>query len=418
MTHEAWSLWATGYPDALRRDRVLAGSLSNVVPKGSVLVVVANESATDAVVKHTEEALGASGSPASRSERAERALASIDLSGVGLEIGPSYDPLLPKASGAHVEIVDHLPTAELIRKYQKWGLSPEKLEAIEQVDHVWSGGRLVDVVGNQVEYDFIIAAHLIEHTVDLIGFLQECQEVLGPRGRLALVIPDQRFCFDYFKSLTSAGPVVDAHLKASQFHSPGTMLEHGLYDCATDGRIAWARGQLGPITLQHSTPDNARFLLARALEEKEYADAHHWKFTPASFSLLIQDLRDLGFHSFVEVASHPTVGFEFYVTLSLGEVDEGERKDRIALLTQARAEQVEVNPAYVELRAEADHLTRVLAHVERVSGEAAAELTRCAEAAESQAQRAEMQIAELKTSASWRVTRPLRGLMDLARKLR
>jgi len=382
--------------------------------------VVANESVTDAVVTHAEQALGASGSPASKSERAERALASIDLSGVGLEIGPSYDPLLSKASGARVEIVDHLPTGELIRKYQKWGLSPDKIGAIEQVDHVWSGGRLVDVVGGQAEYDFIIAAHLIEHTVDLIGFLQECQEVLGPKGRLALVVPDQRFCFDYFKSPTSAGHVVDAHLKPTQFHSPGTMLEHGLYDCATDGRIAWARGQLGPITLQHSTPDNARLLLARALKQKEYADAHHWKFTPASFSLLIQDLRDLGFHSFIEVASHPTVGFEFYVTLGLGEAEEVNRKDRMALLTQARAEQAEVDPAYVELRAEADHLTRVLAHVERVSGATAAELvamTKRAGMAESQAQRAEMQIAELKTSASWRVTRPLRGLMDLARKL-
>lgn len=370
------------------------------------------------VVTHAEEALDASGSPASRSERAARALASIDLSGVGLEIGPSYDPLLPKASGDRVEIVDHLPTGELITKYQKWGLSPEKIGAIEQVDHVWSGGRLVDVVGNQVQYDFIIAAHLIEHTVDLIGFLQDCQEVLGPKGRLALVIPDQRFCFDYFKSPTSAGQVVDAHLKPTQFHSPGTMLEHGLYDCATDGHIAWARGQLGPITLQHGTPDNARLLLARALEQKEYADAHHWKFTPASFSLLIQDLRDLGFHSFVEVASHPTVGFEFYVTLSLGEADRSGRKDRLALLTQARAEQAEVDPAYVELRAEADHLTRVLAHVERVSGEAAAELTQRAGIAESQAQRAEMHLAELETSTSWRVTRPLRRLTDLARKLR
>lgn len=250
--------------------------------------------------------------------------------------------------------------------------------------------------------------------VDLISFLQQCQEVLGPKGRLALVIPDQRFCFDYFKSPTSAGQVVDPHLKPTQVHSPGTMLEHGLYDCATDGHMAWARGRLGPITLKHGTPDNARLLLARALDQKEYADAHHWKFTPESFSLLIQDLRDLGFHSFVEVASHPTVGFEFYVTLSLGEDDQGERKDRLALLTKARAEQAKVDPIYVEVRAEADHLARVLAHVERVSGEAAAELT---QRAELQAQRAEMQIAELKISASWRVTRPLRQLADLARKL-
>jgi SAM-dependent methyltransferase len=365
-----------------------------------------------------EEALDATGSPVSRSERAERALAAINLSGVGLEIGPSYDPLLPKASGARVEIVDHLPTGDLVKKYQKWGLAPDKIAAIEEVDHIWSGGRLTDVLGRPGEYDFIIAAHLIEHVVDLIGFLQDCQELLGTNGRLALVVPDQRFCFDFFKSATSVGPVVDAHLKPTRFHSPGTLLEHGLYDCATDGHSAWARGQVGPITFIHKNLDYARSALEKGVAQQEYVDAHHWKFTPASFSLLIQDLRDLGYHSFVEVASHPTVGFEFYATLSLGEREEGNRKDRIALLTQARAEQVEVSPTHVKLRADLDD-------VERVSGLPIAALSshlqamnqRAAEA-EARVKLAETQIAQLKTSTSWRVTRPLRGLADLARKLR
>lgn len=382
-------------------------------------------SPTDAGATPREEAMDATGAPVSRSERAERALAAIDLSGVGLEIGPSYDPLLPKTSGARVEIVDHVTTGDLIEKYQNLGLTPDKIAAIEEVDHIWSGGRLVDVVGRRGEYDFIIAAHLIEHMVDLIGFLQDCQELLGPNGRLALVVPDQRFCFDYFKSATSVGQVVDAHLKPTRFHSPGTLLEHGLYDCATDGHTAWAQGQLGPVTLCHTNFDYARSAFDQGVAQEEYVDAHHWKFTPASFSLLIQDLRDLGHHSFVEVASHPTVGFEFYATLSLGELVEGNRKDRIALLAQARAEQVEVSPTYVELRAEADHVARVLAHVERVSGLQVAELTshlatmqQRAGEAEAHAQRVEVQVAELKASTSWRVTRPLRGLTDLARKLR
>jgi len=192
----------------------------------------------------------------------------------------------------------------------------------------------------------------------------------------------------------------------------------GCTTCATDGHSAWARGQVGPITFIHKNLDYARSALEKGVAQQEYVDAHHWKFTPASFSLLIQDLRDLGYHSFVEVASHPTVGFEFYATLSLGEREEGNRKDRIALLTQARAEQVEVSPTHVKLRADLDD-------VERVSGLPIAALSshlqamnqRAAEA-EARVKLAETQIAQLKTSTSWRVTRPLRGLADLARKLR
>ena len=357
-----------------------------------------------------DEASEATCGALSQSERAGRALAAIDLSGVGLEIGPSYNPLVPKASGARVEIVDHLPTSDLIEKYQNMGLTPDKIVAIEEVDHIWSGGRLVDALGRRRKYDYIVAAHVIEHMVDLIGFLQDCQELLGPNGRLALVVPDQRFCFDFFKSATSAGQVVDAHLNPTRFHSPGTLLDHGLYDCATDGHTAWADGQRGPITLCHNNFDYARMAFDQAIAQEEYVDAHHWKFTPASFSLLIQDLRDLGHHSFVEIASHPTVGFEFYTTLALDGSEEHNRKDRLALLTQARAEQVEVSPTYIELRAEVDHARALTSPFEALTQRAAEN--------EARTQSAEAQVAELKASKSWRVTRPLRGLTDSLRKLR
>ena len=372
-------------------------------------MVAEMSSRTDASATPEETSEATSGA-LSRSERAERALAAIDLSGVGLEIGPSYDPLVPKASGAHVEIVDHLTTGELIKKYQDLGVTPDKITAIEEVDHIWSGGRLVDAVGRRGDYDYVVAAHLIEHMVDLIGFLQDCQELLGPNGRLALVVPDQRFCFDFFKSATSAGQVVDAHLNPTRFHSPGTLLDHGLYDCATDGHTAWADGQRGPITLCHNNFDYARSAFNQAVAQEKYVDAHHWKFTPASFSLLIQDLRDLGHHSFVEIASHPTVGFEFYTTLALGGSEEHNRKDRIALLMQARAEQVEVSPTYIELRAEVDHARALTSPFEALTQRAAEN--------EARTQSAEAQVAELKASKSWRVTRPLRGLTDSLRKLR
>lgn len=386
--------------------------------------MVAEMSSTTDASATPQEALETTSDALSRSERAERALAAIDLSGEGLEIGPSYDPLVPKASGAHVEIVDHLTTGELIKKYQDLGVTPDKITAIEEVDHIWSGGRLVDAVGRRGDYDYVVAAHLIEHMVDLIGFLQDCQELLGPNGRLALVVPDQRFCFDFFKSATSAGQVVDAHLNPTRFHSPGTLLEHGLYDCATDGHTAWASGQGGPITLCHNNFDYARAVCDQGLAQEKYVDAHHWKFTPASFSLLVQDLRDLGHHSFVEVASHPTVGFEFYSTLALGESKEHNRKDRLALLKQARAEQVEVSPTYVAFRAAVDHALD-LAPVNGGAAPPVAELNSLlatlrqrAVEAEARSRRAEADFAELKASRSWRVTRPLRGLTDLARRLR
>ncbi len=120
------------------------------------------------------------------------ALALVDLDGRGLEIGPSYNPLVSKASGARVETVDHADRTTLVEKYRSWGLPEAKLAAIEDVDHIWSEGSLAEVVTERCAFDYIVASHVIEHTVDLIGFLQDCSSLLTMSGVLALVVPDKR----------------------------------------------------------------------------------------------------------------------------------------------------------------------------------------------------------------------------------
>lgn len=42
----------------------------------------------------------------------------FDATGLGLEIGPSFNPLVPKAEGYRVEILDHLSAANLREKYK------------------------------------------------------------------------------------------------------------------------------------------------------------------------------------------------------------------------------------------------------------------------------------------------------------
>jgi SAM-dependent methyltransferase len=73
------------------------------------------------------------------------------------------------------------------------GLSQCKLDAIDEVDHIWVGASLTAAVGKEDPFDYVVAAHVIEHSVDLIGFLQDSRALLRPGGRLALVIPNKRF---------------------------------------------------------------------------------------------------------------------------------------------------------------------------------------------------------------------------------
>jgi hypothetical protein len=269
-------------------------------------------------------------------QRIQHVLASVDTTGLGLEIGPSYNPLLPKSSGARIEILDHATREELITKYRALEIPADQIDQIEEVDYVSNGGSFVETIGRTGVYDYIIGSNVVEHMTDLIGFLQDCDALLKPQGRVSLTVPDLRFCFDMLRPVTGIGDVVDAHHYPRRTHTPGTLLEYTTYSCKRGGEIAWNPADDRPVTFRWEQWDG-KDLIQQGLDQSEYHDAHRWTFTPASFSLLIQDLRELGYHSLVEMEGAPPLGFEFFVTL--GHRDSAPPpRDRLQLLQQIRSE--------------------------------------------------------------------------------
>jgi SAM-dependent methyltransferase len=341
---------------------------------------------------------------AARDERARRVLSRVDLNGVGLEIGPSYNPLLPKSSGADVEIVDHATRDELIEKYRGYGLSQEELDRIEDVDHIATSGSLVQTIGRPGEFDFILASHVVEHSVDLIAFLQDCETLLRTGGRVALAVPDQRFCFDLFKPRTSVGAVVDAHLRPTAFHTPGALLDHTAYACTRNGQIAWSPEENGTLGLQFPTLSGAQEVIAQGVEQDEYHDVHRWMFTPSSFELLIHDLRALGHHSLHQVpAGPPPLGFEFFVALEKKATPHWS-VDRLELVQAVMAEAAVVHRDFDAARA-ADLKAMDQELARRTAAEEALALARA-------------EVAALRASTSWRITAPVRVAVTAARAAR
>jgi hypothetical protein len=246
--------------------------------------------------------------------RVDKALTYINLKGKGLEIGPSYNPMVPKSSGANIKTVDHMNREGLIKKYSQ--LPKNMVNAIEEVDYIWSGGTFTELIGEEHIFDYIIASHLIEHTTDLIAFLLDCERLLKPDGVLSLVVPDKRFCFDRFKPLSSVGAAVDVHLNPKSVHSAGTLLDSMIYGVTRGNALAWDSNNTEQIAMQQSSISLSMAQVNDILKENEYFDSHKWISTSKSFSLLIQDLRELGFHHFYEIGSFPTAGFEFFISLS------------------------------------------------------------------------------------------------------
>ncbi|MDR3468092.1 MAG: methyltransferase domain-containing protein [Xanthobacteraceae bacterium] len=252
---------------------------------------------------------------------------SIGVDQRGVEIGPSYSPILPKADGYRVVVVDHLDQGGLRRKYAPHGVD---LSRIEEVDAIDDGSELTELDDTGEGFDFILASHVFEHLPNPIRFLQRCQRALKPNGRLILLIPDRRFCFDFLRPVSTAGQMVEAFFQDRSVHSAAAMFDHHAYHARRSGLGAWAEGDGGDVTLEGEASSGYAAALQSAGDT--YVDCHAWVFTPSSFRLIIEDLRLVGLIRLGEVRFESSVGCEFYVELSPSAAENAQDRRALALL--------------------------------------------------------------------------------------
>lgn len=240
---------------------------------------------------------------------------------VSLEIGPSYNPILPKSDGYKTVVFDHLTKEQLREKYR---LHRVNHDLIEDVDIL--GNTLADVDG---KFDCLVGSHLIEHTPDMIGFLKDCSRLMHENSLLFLIVPDKRHVFDALRPLTTTGNVIDAHILGRGRHV-GTIFDTKVNAVSRAKKNLWGPAEEASIDHIHNF-DEARKFVTAAIESKDYIDTHAWCFTPASFRLIMFDLLGLGLVDLVEERFHTHNGSEFYFVMRKGKCNE-------ATVSQQRAE--------------------------------------------------------------------------------
>ena len=242
----------------------------------------------------------------------------VDGSGRGLELGPLDRPIMAKRDGFDVQIVDYLDTESLRVKYGTDDHSDHDPTAIEEVDFVSRGESLSDLIGDEGIYDWVVASHVIEHMPDPLSFMQDVERILRPDGRLALVVPDKRVTLDYYGEISTTGQVLDAHTDRRTRPTAGQAFDHFARAATLSGAIAWSAENEGTPEMLHPH-ESARLAYQRSLGGDDFGgELHCWRFTPAGFRLIVDDLAGLGLTTLGVVAEHDTVGCEFFVTLARG----------------------------------------------------------------------------------------------------
>lgn len=256
-----------------------------------------------------------------RADRKGKLLQGIRKEQTGLKIGPSHSPIVAKRHGYCVESVDWLSEDELKEHYKNAGVN---LEEIEPVDYIWKGGSYYELIRKDNYYDYIIASHMIEHSTNFCGFLNDCSKLLKQNGILRLAVPDKRYCFDHYRMTTGLAEVVDNAYIPDRLQSVGNVVEYFMNVVKRKGSLSWDKPFLPIVNgvMNHRTKDftfvhdrDTALDGMKRVGKGEYIDIHHYVFTPASFELLIYDLRLLEMIDLKITHMWDTKGNEFIVTL-------------------------------------------------------------------------------------------------------
>ena len=204
----------------------------------------------------------------------------VPKSATVLEIGPFCSPLL---RGPRVSYFDMFSQEELAERARSIDLDPAY---VPHIDYISPTGEL-SIVNRR--FDVVISSHCLEHLPDIVGHLQAVRQLLLPGGAYFLLIPDKRYCFDYFIPLSNLAEVIVAHHERRKVHTLRSVIEHYALTTHNDCLRHWQ----GDHGVKFETFEQGLQEASRAFDDADgtYVDVHAWYFTPDSASAILSALQ-------------------------------------------------------------------------------------------------------------------------------
>jgi predicted SAM-dependent methyltransferase len=247
-------------------------------------------------------------------ERREKILSNINLrEQKGLEIGALDRPVVTSDQG-NIQYIDHISTSDLEAKYKDdKNVDTSK---IVDVNFILGENTLAKTIGKENKFNYVIASHVIEHVPDVIGWLKDISAILYDGGILSLAIPDKRFTFDYLRTPTTCGDLIESHMQKLSRPSPKQVFDFFSNAVSLDTGLRWS-GRLNESELnrQHSIKFASK-MAKQVFEDGEYTDVHCTVYTPRSFFQLIEMMLELELIDFRIIDFHDTSEneLEFFVS--------------------------------------------------------------------------------------------------------
>ncbi len=228
-----------------------------------------------------------------------------------LEISPWDKPFLRGDNVKYFEVM----SAEDLRKATV-GVKRQLNTLPEKIDFVGANGNL-GVVNEK--FDIVFSAHVIEHCPDLVEHLRQVGRILNAGGLYVMLIPDKRYCFDYYQSESTISEVIDAFANRQKIPRLADVINFAYTRTHNNSILHWlgihgerygykrqppaegdARAEImGEYFFDDGTdPSFEKFShlvekYAETLKSGKYISAHNRKFTPENFRYIVEMLNKI-----------------------------------------------------------------------------------------------------------------------------
>jgi len=165
------------------------------------------------------------------------------------------------------------------------------------------------------KFKCIFSSHNIEHVPCLVTFLQNLQGLLDEGGRIYLIIPDKRYCFDYYKKETDIYDVLQLYYEKNSRPRFGEVLKMRTQNTHNNSIEHW-QDIHGENNYRANLIAHYNNIL-NEYKKGEYMDSHVSFFTPDSFLNIMEIILEMQLINLEPVKLYHTIrgSNEFYAIL-------------------------------------------------------------------------------------------------------
>jgi SAM-dependent methyltransferase len=208
----------------------------------------------------------------------------FEAGGEYLEIGPLDSPRLRKED-CNVYYMDYSSTEEIKKRYENSYANLDKIVEIDYPTHELSYSK---ATGGK-KFDSVFSSHCIEHTLDLIGHLQEVSSILKDGGRYVIIVPDGDNYGDFNRQNTTFREVYNVYKERQDISlfKLDSFLDGTKYECSEDTQYIY-----------HNRISMIRKLISEDYEKLEnfaqnvnsdFWGGHVWKFNYVSILEILRN---------------------------------------------------------------------------------------------------------------------------------